>query len=125
MLDLVIIGCGPAGLAAARDAARIGLDFVVIEKGLIADTITQFPIGKQLFSTSEEIELEPGALRCRGPKPTREELLTHYVRFVVEKALPVQTGETVLSIERVADGFEITTSKSTFRSKTVLVATGI
>ena len=71
MLDLVIIGSGPAGLAAARDAQRLGLDFVVVEKGIVADTISQFPIGKPLFSTPEEIELEPGGLRCRGTKPTR------------------------------------------------------
>jgi thioredoxin reductase (NADPH) len=125
MLDLVIIGSGPAGLAAARDADRMGMSFVVIEKGNIADTIMQFPIGKQLFSTPEEIELEPGTLRCRGPKPTREELLTHYVRFVVDKRLPVKTGESVLSIARNCDGFVVTSSKGEYRTRTVLAATGI
>jgi thioredoxin reductase (NADPH) len=125
MLDLVIIGAGPAGLAAARDAMARGLDFVVLERGLIGDTIHQYPIGKPLFSTPAEIELSPGGLRIRAEKPTREELLTHYTRFVVERALPVHTAEEVVSLERGAESFAVTTRNAVYTARTVLVATGI
>ena len=125
MLDLIIIGAGPAGLAAAREAKARGLDFVTLERGLLADTIYQFPIGKPLFSTPNELELAPGGLRCRAEKPTREEVLTHYARFVVEASLPVHTEEPVLSIARDADGFTVETSQGTYRARAVLAATGV
>lgn len=125
MLDLVIIGAGPAGLAAACAAKARSLDFVVLERGLVADTIHQFPIGKPLFSTPGELELAPGLLKCRAEKPTREELLTHYTRFVVDAGLPVLTQMPVLSISRDGEGFEVGTSRGAYRARTVLVATGI
>lgn len=125
MLDLTIIGAGPAGLAAAREAKARGFDFVVLEKGLVADTIHQFPVGKPLFSTPNELELAPGGLKCRAEKPTREEVLTHYARFVVEAELPVHTEEPVLSISRDADEFTVVTDGATYRSRTVLAATGV
>lgn len=125
MRDLTIIGAGPAGLAAAREAQTQGLDFVVLERGLVGDTIHQYPIGKPLFSTPEEIELSPGGLHVYGAKPTREELLTHYTRFVIDRELPVRTGEQVHAISRDGEGFAVTTSKGVHRSRYVLVATGI
>ena len=54
VLDLLIIGAGPAGLSAADAAAREGLDYLVIEKGTIANTIRQYPVGRTLFSTPNE-----------------------------------------------------------------------
>ena len=74
MYDLIIVGSGPAGLVAALSAKRNGLDYLVLERGVIANTIYNYPIAKPLFSTSEEVELELGALG-RGSKPTREEVL--------------------------------------------------
>lgn len=125
MHDLAIIGAGPAGLSAALAAQKLGLDVVVIERGQVAETVHQYPIGKPLFSTADELELAPGTLTPRGPKPTREELLTHYSRFVVDTGLCVRTGEPVLSLGPIDGGFEIETSGGTYRSRTVLVATGI
>lgn len=125
MHDLAIIGAGPAGLSAALAAQKLGLDVVVIERGQVAETVHQYPIGKPLFSTADELELAPGTLTPRGPKPTREELLTHYSRFVVDTGLRVRTGEPVLSLRAIDGGFEIETSAGIYRSRTVLVATGI
>lgn len=125
MHDLIIIGAGPAGLAAAREASARGLDFLVLEKGLVGDTIHQYPIGKPLFSTPDELELTPGALHCRAEKPTREELLTHYTRFVVDAGIPIHTREPVLSLTRDDEGFMVETSRASYRSRNVLVATGI
>ena len=56
-LDLLIIGAGPAGLSAADAAAQEGLRYLVIEKGTIANTIRQYPVGRTLFSTPNELEM--------------------------------------------------------------------
>ena len=60
MLDLLIIGGGPAGLSAAEAAAQAGLDYLVIEKGTIANTIRQYPVGRTMFSTPNEVETASG-----------------------------------------------------------------
>ena len=70
-LDLLIIGAGPAGLSAADAAAREGLDYLVVEKGLIADTVYRYPVGLTVFSTTDELELGEGELKSWREKPTR------------------------------------------------------
>jgi thioredoxin reductase (NADPH) len=98
-LDLLIIGAGPAGLSAADAAAREGLNYLVIEKGTIADTIRQYPVGRTLFSTPNELEMREGALHPVREKPSREELLSHYIHFVLDGDLRINTGEEVTGIE--------------------------
>ncbi len=98
-LDLLIIGAGPAGLSAADAAARAGLSYVVIEKGTIANTIRGYPVGRTLFSTTNELEMREGALKPVREKPTREELLSHYVHFVLDHNLRINAGEEVVGIE--------------------------
>src|SRR6202521_702316 len=99
-LDLLIIGAGPAGLSAADAAQREGLNYLVIEKGTIADTIRQYPVGRTLFSTPNELEMSEGALHPVREKPTREELLSHYIHFVLDGNLRINTGEEVSAIEQ-------------------------
>jgi thioredoxin reductase (NADPH) len=98
-LDLLIIGAGPAGLSAADAAKQEGLDYLVIEKGTIAETIRQYPVGRTLFSTPNELEMREGALHPVREKPTREELLSHYVHFVLDRDLRINAGEEVTDIE--------------------------
>src|SRR5437899_3873735 len=93
-LDLLIIGAGPAGLSAAEAAAIEGLNYLVIEKGTIADTIRQYPIGRTMFSTPNEVEMHEGTLKPVLEKPSREELLHHYIHFVLDHDLKINTGET-------------------------------
>src|SRR5436305_7415551 len=102
-LDLLIIGAGPAGLSAADAAAREGLSYLVIEKGTIANTIRQYPVGRTMFSTPNELEMREGALRPVREKPTREELLSHYIHFVLDNDLRINTGEEVVEVARNAD----------------------
>ena len=89
MHDLVIIGAGPAGIAAAYEAKKAGLDYLVIEKGLIGNTIYGYPVGLTVFSTTDELEFVPGDLKPAREKPTREELLSYYVRFVLDNNLNI------------------------------------
>lgn len=99
-LDLLIVGAGPAGLSAADAAAREGLSYLVIEKGTIANTIRQYPVGRTLFSTPNELEMREGSLHPVREKPTREELLSHYIHFVLDRGLKINAGEEVVDVER-------------------------
>ncbi len=100
MLDLIIIGAGPAGIAAANKAKNAGLEYLVIEKGLIGNTIYNYPVGLTVFSTTDELEFEKGDLKPAREKPTREELLSYYVRSVLDNELNVKTGEAVTNVTR-------------------------
>ncbi len=98
IFDLIIIGAGPAGISAAYQAKKAGLSNLVIEKGLIGNTIYNYPVGLTVFSTTNELEFRDGDLKPAREKPTREELLSYYVRFVLDNGLNVQTEETVLGV---------------------------
>jgi thioredoxin reductase (NADPH) len=124
-LDLIIIGAGPAGLSAADAAAREGLDYLVLEKGLIADTVYCYPIGLTVFSTVNELEMREGTLRPCREKPTREELLSYYVRFALEENLRINTEEEVTNVERLSpEGFRVRTARDVYECARLLVCTG-
>jgi thioredoxin reductase (NADPH) len=133
-LDLLIIGAGPAGLSAAEAAVREGLDYLVIEKGTIADTIRQYPVGRTLFSTPNELEMREGSLKPVREKPTREELLSHYIHFVLDGDLHINTGEEVTDLEHPeSDKFIVHTrsldvigqeTNTTYQARRLLFAIG-
>jgi thioredoxin reductase (NADPH) len=133
-LDLLIIGAGPAGLSAADAAAREGLSYLVIEKGTIANTIRKYPVGRTLFSTTNELEMREGSLKPVREKPTREELLSHYIHFVLDQDLQINSGEQVVDVERAdADDFVVHTNSrtangdpisSTYHARRLLFAIG-
>src|ERR687890_751509 len=121
-LDLLIIGAGPAGLSAADAAAREGLSYLVVERGLIADTVYRYPVGLTVFSTTNELELKEGSLRPCREKPTREELLSYYVRFALENGLRINTEEEVTRVEPLApEGFRVGTSRGEYEASRLLV----
>ncbi len=66
MFDLIIIGAGPAGITAAYEAKKQGLNYVVIEKGLIGNTVYGYPVGLTVFSTTNELEIDPGRPKTRS-----------------------------------------------------------
>ena len=72
MKDLIIIGAGPAGISAAWEAQKLGLNYLVIEKKLIGTTIYKYPVGLTVFSTTNELELIEGTLKPAREKPTRD-----------------------------------------------------
>jgi thioredoxin reductase (NADPH) len=132
-LDLLIIGAGPAGLSAADAAAREGLSYIVIEKGTIANTIRQYPVGRTMFSTPNELEMREGSLQPIREKPTREELLSHYIHFVLDHDLKINTGEEVLDVSGNSDdGFVVQTrvnlheheQERTYHARAILFAIG-
>ncbi|HEV8186427.1 MAG TPA: NAD(P)-binding domain-containing protein [Pyrinomonadaceae bacterium] len=125
MLDLIIIGAGPAGLSAAEAAAQAGLDYLVIEKGTIANTIRKYPVGRSMFSTPNEVEMHEGTLKPVREKPTREEMLSHYIHFVLDLDLHINTAEKVVSVDgNIDEGFVVKTDASEYKARRVLFAIG-
>lgn len=133
MYDLIIIGAGPAGISAAYHAKQAGLDCLVIEKGLIGNTIYNYPVGLTVFSTTNELEFNEGDLKPAREKPTREELLSYYVRFVLDNELNVLTETAVLRVEkkipakmqsRKEEGFKVYTETEEFEAANILFAIG-
>jgi bacillithiol disulfide reductase len=125
VFDLIIIGAGPAGLSAADAAKREGLDYLVIEKGTIANTIRQYPVGRTMFSTPNELEMREGSLKPLREKPTREELLSHYIHFVLDEDLNINTGERVVDVSGdVEQGFYVSTDRAEYHTARILFAIG-
>src|SRR6266516_2199515 len=124
-LDLLIIVAGPAGLSAAAAAAVEDLNYLVIEKGVIASTIHRYPIGRTVFSTTDELEMEKGALKPIREKPTREELLSYYLHFALDRDLHINTDEEVIGIEHSEpEGFVVRTTRDTYHATRVLFSIG-
>src|SRR6266550_6967192 len=123
-LDLLIIGAGPAGLSAAYAAVQEDLNYLVIEKGTIADTIRHYPVGRTLFSTPNELEMFAGSLKPVREKPTREELLSHYVHFVLDHELKIHTAEEVIDARAFNGGFLVRTNCREYEATRLLFAIG-
>ena len=123
MHDLIIVGGGPAGLAAALAAKRLRLNYLVLERGSIANTIASYPLARLLFSTSDEVELEEGALRP-GARPTREEVLQHYVSIAEREEINIHTGEGVDRVAKTDSGFLVDTTAGRYTTRTLLLAIG-
>jgi bacillithiol disulfide reductase len=100
--DLLIVGAGPSGLATAIAAKQHGLDYQVVEKGVLVNSIYRFPPQMVFFTTPELLEI--GGLPFVSPyeKPTRAEALRYYRRVVDAYDLQISFDETVLSVEREA-----------------------
>jgi thioredoxin reductase (NADPH) len=98
--DVIIVGAGPAGLAAGIAARRFGLDYSIIEKGVLVNSIYRFPVNMVFFTTPELLEI--GGLPLVSPfeKPTRLEALKYYRRVVDTYALSIEFGEQVVSVDR-------------------------
>lgn len=127
--DLIIIGAGPTGLACAIEAERRGLDYLVIEKGCIVNSIKNFPLQMTFFTTPELLEI--GGLPFVTPyqKPTRLEALKYYRRVADTYRLKLHLYETVLGVEGRDDNFQVRTEtrdrqRCRYRARKIVLATG-
>jgi thioredoxin reductase (NADPH) len=127
--DVLIIGAGPAGLAAAIAATKAGLTYQVIEKGALVNSLLHYPTEMVFFTTPELMEI--GGLPFTSPndKPSRMEALRYYRRATDTYKLEVVFDETVASLTRDADGFVVEAEharggRRTIRGRTAVLATG-
>jgi thioredoxin reductase (NADPH) len=110
--DVIIIGAGPSGLSAAIAAKQRDLDYLVLEQGVLVNSIYRFPPQMVFFTTPELLEI--GGLPFMSPfdKPTRAEALNYYRKVVNAFDLQISYGEKVLSVEREDGVFVIETESS-------------
>src|SRR6202012_3936251 len=99
--SLIIIGGGPIGLACALEAQRQGVDYLILEKGCLVNSLYHYPAGMTFFSTSERLEIGGVPFVSNNVKPTRPEALEYYRRVALSHRVRIHLFETV---ERVQPG---------------------
>lgn len=123
-VDAIIVGGGPCGLAAAISLQNIGLSPIIIEKGNVVEAIYKYPTHQTFFSTSEKLSIGDVPFIIEGRKPQRNQALVYYREVVKIKNLQIHRFETVEQVEKKHHKFVVSTSKSTYLTEIVIIATG-
>jgi thioredoxin reductase (NADPH) len=124
MHDLIIIGGGPTGINCAIEAKKAHLDYVILEKGVLVNSIFHFPANMTFFSTSKNLEIADVPFISHSDKPTRREALEYYRRLMESHGLKIDFGVEVVGMKKADGKYEISTSEGTYHCKYVIVATG-
>jgi thioredoxin reductase (NADPH) len=106
--DVLIVGAGPSGLATAIAAKQQGLNYAIVEKGVLVDAILNLPTHMVFFTTPELLEIGGLPLVTPYDKPTRLEALRYYRRVVETYGLQIAFHERVVEIEREDGRFVVT-----------------
>ena len=105
MFDLIIIGAGPIGLACSIEAKKKKLKSLILEKGVLVNSIYNYPQNMTFFSTSDKLEIGEVPFISQNPKPTRPEALEYYRRVCTSWDLEVNLYETVIKIDSQSEIF--------------------
>jgi len=124
MLDILIIGGGPIGIACGLAAQKAGLSFLIVEKGCLVNSLYNYPSTMTFFSTSEKLEIGGIPFVTISNKPNRAEALEYYRRVATSNHLPINLFEEVTGVTKSGDVFTITTSRATYQAKKVILSTG-
>jgi len=124
---IIIIGGGPIGLACALEAKKAGLDYVILEKGSLVNSLYNYPSNMTFFSTSERLEIGGVPFVSNNPKPTRPEALEYYRRVTTANHLAIHLFEEVKSVVSSTSNnkiFTVTSSKNVYTASNIIIATG-
>lgn len=121
---LIIIGAGPCGLACGIEAAASEIDYLIVEKGNVTESIRRYPLNMKFFSTSENIEIGGLPLVSQDIRPSRTEALKYYRRAASHYGLAIQPFARVEDIRGEGGCFTLQTNKGELQAKNVIIATG-
>jgi len=123
--DLIIVGGGPIGLACAIEAQKKKLNYLIIEKGAIVNSIFNYPLYMTFFSTAERLEIGDIPFNCLAPKPGRQEALEYYRNIHRYFNFNINLFENVIQVYKLENSlFKIETDKNSYEAKNVIIATG-
>ncbi|RYF81472.1 MAG: FAD-binding protein, partial [Chitinophagaceae bacterium] len=126
---IIIIGGGPIGLACALAAKKQGIDYLILEKGTVVNSLYNYPVNMTFFSTSERLEIGGVPFVTNLPKPKRAEALEYYRRVAQDNQIHLHLFEEVLEVKRTPEHeqqrvFTIITTKKIYTADNIIVATG-
>jgi thioredoxin reductase/ferredoxin len=121
LLDVVIVGSGPAGLSAGLSAEVAGLSYVVLEQGDLAESIRKYPRHKILLSETSRV---PVYGRLWVGNASKETLLSVWEAIIAENGLKILTGRRVEEIVCAQDAFLVRAGQETVRARRVILAMG-
>jgi thioredoxin reductase (NADPH) len=130
MLDVIIIGGGPTGLACAIEAQRAGLNYLVLEKGCLVNSLYHYPTQMIFFTTPELLEIGDLPFVCEREKPNRIEALKYYRRVADTYQLRVHQYEKVVQVTGRDDDFHVATElqatgeSRAYRTRKLIVSIG-
>ncbi len=122
--DLLIIGAGPIGLACGIEAQKAGLNYLIIDKGCLVNSLFRYPYNMTFFSTSERLEIGDVPFISHGPKPNRAEALEYYRRVCSSWKLNVKLYEEVKEVFLADKEHHVVTSKGKYASRAIVIALG-
>ena len=123
--DIIIIGGGPIGLACGIEAQKAGLNYLILEKGCLVNSLYNYPVNMTFFSTSERLEIGDVPFVSNNAKPTRNEALEYYRRVTTHKRLNIKLFEEVLEIVSVdSNSYKIKTKKGEYLTTNIVIASG-
>lgn len=122
--DVIIIGGGPIGLACGIEAKNKGLKYLILEKGVLVNSLYNYPVNMTFFSTSERLEIGGVPFVSTHNKPTRSEALEYYRRIVTSFHLNIHLFEEVIQVKKWKNHFKIITSKEEYKSNYIIISTG-
>lgn len=124
ILDILIIGGGPIGLACGLEAKKAGLSYLILEKGVLVNSLYHYPSNMTFFSTSERIEIGDIPFVSNNIKPTRPEALEYYRRIAVSQKLNIHLHEAVVEVLRQDENYKVKSSVTEYTARNIIVATG-
>ena len=124
MKDLIIIGAGPIGLACGIEAKKNNLDYLIVDKGMLVNSIYNYPVNTTFFSTSDKLEIGEIPFISHNVKPTRTEALEYYRRVCDSWDLNLDLYNEVLEIEKKESLFILNTRNGIKKSKDIIICTG-
>lgn len=131
--QVIIIGAGPIGLACALEAQKRKVDYLVLDKGCLVNSLYHYPANMTFFSTSERLEIGDVPFVSNTPKPTRNEALEYYRRVTASKQLRVRLFEEVKKVRVLQKGrnfsskkprFAIVSARQKYTCNFIVIATG-
>jgi thioredoxin reductase (NADPH) len=129
MVDVIVVGAGPTGLACAIEATRGGLKSLIIEKGCLVNSIFNYPTTMTFFTSRERLEIGDLPLPSLNVKPTRAEALEYYRRVADHFRLAIRFQERVMEVTGSDCQFRVSTEdlqgrRHEYPTHKVIFATG-